>query len=126
MDFGVPMTGRSVFVVWQHPLFFEAVRLLLNESSVSLVGATSDPVQARSQIEQLNPNVVILEHADDQPLEEEDRETMAILNAGPHVIRLSLADNELNVYRRERRTIGKIEDLVNLLKNDIDLKGTVD
>ena len=120
------MAGRSVFVVWQHPLFFEAVRLLLNESSVSLVGATSDPQQARTQIEDLSPNVVILEHSDDQALEEEDRETMAILHAGPHVIRLSLADNELNVYRRERRTVGKIEDLVNLLKNDVDLKGTAD
>lgn len=114
------MSGNKVFVIWSHPLFFEAVRLLLHESDVPMVGATSDHRNAREQIQTIKPDVVILEESEDQQQEDEEQETMAILKAGSHVIRLSLTDNELNVYRRERRTVGKIEDLVNLLTGDSD------
>jgi DNA-binding NarL/FixJ family response regulator len=112
------MTGYKVFVIWSNPLFFEAVRLLLHESAVPMVGATSEHRTAQEQIEKLKPEVVILERSEGQPQEIEEQETMAILKSGAHVFRLSLSDNELNVYRRERRTVGKIEDLVNLLTGE--------
>lgn len=108
-----------VFIIWTHPLFDEAVRRLIEGWGVSVVGSTSDRILAREQIEALDPSVVILEDADDRS-EDEERKTMAILNASPHVIRLNLNDNELRIYRRERRIVGKIEDLEKLLLEDVD------
>ena len=108
------MQATRVFIVWAHPLFDEAVRRLLEQWGVDIVGSTSDQDTALKQIEDLNPEVVILEDADD-PSEAEEKQAMAIINQSPHVIRLNLNDNELRSYRRERRTVGKIEDLANLL-----------
>jgi hypothetical protein len=33
------------------------------------------------------------------------------------VVRLSLADNELKIYHREQRTVGRAEDLLHLVQN---------
>jgi DNA-binding NarL/FixJ family response regulator len=112
------MQSPHVYIVWAHPLFDETMRRLLHEWGVSIVGSTSDPQTAIEQIENLNPGVVILEDADD-PSEAEEQQTMAIINASPLVIRLNLKDNELRSYRRERHTVGKIEDLANLLLPDL-------
>lgn len=107
-----------VLIIWTHPLFEEAVRRLLQDWGVNIVGSTSDRNSAHEQIATLDPSVVILEDADDQS--EDDEQTMAILNASAHVIRLNLNDNELRIYRRERRTVGKIEDLEKILLADVD------
>ncbi len=111
------MQVPRVFIIWAHPLFDEAVRRLLQQWGVSVVGSTSAQQTALEQIEALKPEVVILEDADD-PSETEEQQAMAIINQSPHVIRLNLNDNELRSYRRERRTVGKIEDLANLLISD--------
>lgn len=109
------MTQRRAYVIWTHPLFHEAVRLLLGQSRVALVGASSDHATARTQIAALKPDVVIVEQANDELQAVE--ETVAFLHAGSRVIRLSLADNELVVYKRERRTVGTVEDLVSLIES---------
>ena len=108
-----------VLIIWTHPLFEEAVRRLLQDWGVDIVGSTSDRFSAREQITTLNPSVVILEDADDQS-EDDVQKTMEILNASPHVIHLNLNDNELRIYRRERRMVGKIEDLEKILLADVD------
>ncbi|TFH37530.1 MAG: response regulator transcription factor [Anaerolineales bacterium] len=113
-----------MFIIWTHPLFDEAVRRLLQDWGVNIVGSTSDLLAAQEQLTTLNPSVVILEDADD-PSEAEEQKTMAILNASTHVIRLNLNDNELRIYRRERRTVGKIEDLANILMRDMDTPDSV-
>jgi DNA-binding NarL/FixJ family response regulator len=113
------MQVPRVFIVWAHPLFDETVRRLLQEWGASIVGSTSDQQFALEQIGVLEPGVVILEDAND-PSETEERQAMAIINASPHVIRLNLNDNELRSYRRERRTVGKVEDLANLLLSDLE------
>jgi AmiR/NasT family two-component response regulator len=118
------MTGDSmgmprVFIIWTHPLFDEAVRRLLEGWGASVVGSTSDRMMAQGQIAALNPSVVILEDADDYS-EDEEQKTMAILNAIPNVIRLNLNDNEVRIYRRERLTVGKIEDLEKILISNVD------
>lgn len=117
---GDSMGMPRVFIIWTHPLFDEAVSRLLEGWGVSVVGSTSDRMFAQDQIAVLNPSVVILEDADDYS-EDEEQKTMAILNAIPNVIRLNLNDNELQIYRRERRTVGKIEDLEKILLSDVDL-----
>lgn len=113
------MPQPSVFVIWAHPLFDEAVRRLLQNWGANIVGSTSDQGTALEQIANLTPDVVILEDAE-YPSDAEEQQTMAIINASPHVIRLNLNDNELRSYRRERRTVGKVEDLANLLMSDLE------
>lgn len=107
------MPGRRVFVIWTHPLFHESVRLLLAQSRVEIVGATSDHAAAQSQIAALGPDVVIVEQANGEA--QASVETMSILRAGPRVIQLSLADNEISLYQREQRTAARAEDLVRLI-----------
>lgn len=107
------MPGRRVFVIWTHPLFHDSVRLLLGQSQVEIVGATSDHDAARSQIAALTPDVVIVEQTDEG--EQSSVETMSILRAGPRVIQLNLSDNQISLYRREQRTAAEAEDLVRLI-----------
>lgn len=113
------MAQPRVFIIWAHPLFDETVRRLLQDWGVDVVGSASDQHTALSEIASLNPNVVILEDPD-EPSDSEQQKTMAIINASPHVIRLNLNDNELRSYRREKRTVGKIEDLADLLMSDLE------
>lgn len=114
MVFGDKMGMPRVLIIWTHPLFEEAVRRLLQDWGVDIVGSTSDRNDAREQIITLDPSVVILEDADDQS-EDDEQKTMAIMKASTHLIRLNLNDNELRIYRHERRMVGKIEDLENIL-----------
>jgi DNA-binding NarL/FixJ family response regulator len=107
------MPGKRVFVIWTHPLFHDSVRLLLSKSEVEIVGATSDHAAAQNQIAALAPDVVIVEQTDGE--EQSSVETISILRAGPQVIRLGLADNEISLYQRERRTAAKADDLVSLI-----------
>jgi len=107
------MKARRVFVIWTHPLFLESVRLLLSKAQVELVGATSDHLQAHDQIAALAPEVVIVEHTDGE--EQASQETIAFLRAGARVVRLGMADNEISLYSRERRTAVKADDLAKLI-----------
>jgi AmiR/NasT family two-component response regulator len=110
------MATRRVFVIWTHPLFRETVSLLLRHPLVELVGTTNDHSAARSQIIKAQPDVVIIEQNNDD--EHAGEETVAILQHGPKVVRLSLADNELSIYLRELRTVEKVADLVWLIIGD--------
>ncbi|GMR09316.1 MAG: hypothetical protein BMS9Abin28_0134 [Anaerolineae bacterium] len=111
------MKARRVFVIWTHPLFLESVRLLLSKAQVELVGATSDHSQAHDQIVALGPEVVIVEHTDGE--EQASQETIAILRAGARVVRLGMADNEISLYSRERRTAVEADDLAKLITGSL-------
>lgn len=109
------METRRVFVFWTHPLFYEAVRLLLDDPSIDLVGAISDYVSAQQQIMKLQPDTIIVEES------EGDRfgEILVFLKnspAGARVIGLNLLDNQLFVYQRERKTVGQADDLLRLVQ----------
>lgn len=111
------MPERRVFVIWTHPLFLESVRLLLNRDQVELVGATSDHIEAQSQIAALSPDVVIIEETDGG--DEANLETFALLHAGARVVRLGMADNEISLYSRERRTAVEADDLAKLITGSL-------
>lgn len=110
------MAAQRVFVIWTHPLFRETVCLLLSHPLVELVGTTNDHSAARELIDQARPDVVIIEQFDGE--EQASEETIAILQQGPKVVRLSLADNELRLYLRELRIVEKVADLVGLITDD--------
>jgi len=99
---------RRVFVIWTHPLFFDFVRLLLRHPAIELVGATSDHATSQTEIDRLRPDAVIVEKAEE---EESPNEIVTILRSGPMVIRLSLGTNDLSTYQRKLWTLGRAEDL---------------
>ena len=109
------MAVRRIFVVWDHPLFHESVRRLLDRPGIEWVGAASDRERAHSQIAQLQPDTVLIE----EPEGDAASEAISILGAGSsdlRVIRLSLADNELTVYDRKQRRIVEPEDLLTMIE----------
>jgi hypothetical protein len=73
-------------------------------------------VTAREEIAQLSPDTVLIE-------EEESvcAEIMPLLEAGASdlkVIRLSLMENQLSLYRREQHTVTRAEDLLQLIRGE--------
>lgn len=110
------MATRRVFVIWKYPLFLEAVRQLLTSPDIEWAGESSDPVTAREEIAKLSPDTVLIE-------EEENAcaEIMPLLEAGAsdlRVIRLSLMENQLSLYRREQHTVTQAEDLLKLIRGE--------
>jgi DNA-binding NarL/FixJ family response regulator len=112
------MLIRRVFIVWSYPLFRETVRLLLKHPAVEIVGASSKYEEALAAIEELRPDTIIVEETEDVAVVR--IEALQFLKAfmwGPRVIRLSLQDNELWVYSRERRVIGDSTELLQLVRD---------
>lgn len=109
------MSESTVYVLWSNPLFQEVIQLLLSGSSLDVIGNSADHGLARKEIEELSPDIVIIETT--EASQESDEETFAFLQSGSRVIRLSLADNDLSIYRRERRTINNIDDLIGVMMN---------
>jgi AmiR/NasT family two-component response regulator len=109
------METRRVFVVWTHPLFYEAVRLLLDDPSIDLVGANPDYAAAHEHIMKLQPDTIIVEEKEGNL----SAEVFAFLRDSPmdaRIIGLNLSDNQLFVYHRERQTVGRANDLLRLVQ----------
>ncbi len=112
------MLSHRLFIVWSHPLFCELVRLLLEHPAILTVGSASEYGEALTKLETLKPDVIIVEETQDSAVT--PIEPLEILRAcpwAPRVIRLSLHDNELWVYHRERWTIGSREDFLHLVRD---------
>ena len=110
------MATRRLFVIWAHALFYDSLRLLLDRPGIELVGAASDYAAAREQIVSLRADTVLVEENEAGDIPDA---TLSLLEAGPacvRIIRLSLADNELIVYHREKRLVGKTDDLLHLIE----------
>ena len=110
--------ARRVFIVWSHPLFNETVRRLLDQSEVEVVGTESQRAAARAEIDILQPDTIIVEEDPDQAADYS--EALKLVESSPwepRVIRLSLQDNELWVYQREKWTIRTSGDLIDHIQD---------
>lgn len=83
---------------------------------MEIVGATSEHATSQILINDLKPDVVIVEEGEAGEFSLE--ETVSILQKTPRVIHIGLANNELSVYQRHKRTITKAEDLLGLILED--------
>lgn len=109
------METRRVYVIWIHPLFYEAVRLLIDDPDIELAGATSDYAAAHHQIMELNPDTIIVEQEEG----ELSTNMLVFLKDSPlidRIIGLNLTDNQLWLYQREKRMIGRAADLLQLIR----------
>ena len=112
------MRIRRVFIIWAHPLFHEAVRRILADTEIEWVGGTSDHAAAHDQIARLQPDTILIEEGEGGSASAEALEILEASSADVRIIRLSLADNELRVYQREQRTLGRAEELLRLIQSD--------
>ena len=111
---------RRVLVIWNNPLFSDAVRLVLEHSTIEFAGALNHHDATQDAIAARNPDVVIIEDSEiDGDL---NNEIMNILRSGPKVIRLSLESNELTTYQQHKQIVGEADDLLRLVleKDDQD------
>ena len=109
------MAIRKVFIIWNHPLSLESVRRLLNHEDVEIIGETTDFSAALKEIDQLNPDTVIVE----EKMGASRMTALSILESSQHVSRVigfSLSDNNINIYQHEEITAGSAEDLLHLVR----------
>jgi chemotaxis response regulator CheB len=110
------MVGRKVLVLWINPLFHETVRLLLQKADVEVVGALRHRAPWREQVQRHQPDTVIIESEPDET--SENGETLSILRSGPTVIRLSLSDNDISLYKRQQKNITDADELIELILSE--------
>ena len=111
------MSTRRVFIVWTHPLFHEAVCLLLEHPKIEIVGTNSDYKTAHEEILKVHPDTIIVEEGGKGMPED----VMKYLETYPWNLRvtfLNLNDNQLNMYQHEQRTMGRSEDLLHLILSE--------
>jgi DNA-binding NarL/FixJ family response regulator len=109
------METRRVYVVWTHPLFYESMRLLLDDPSIDVVGAISDYAAAHKQIMGLQPDIIIVEEKEGS-LSAEVLPFLRYSPLGAHIIEINLSDNQLHIYHREKRTVRQAKDLLHLIQ----------
>ena len=108
------MSGHQVFVIWKHPLFHESIRLLLKHPDISLVGSASDLANAYEEILSLQPGTILME-AVEKRHSDEVIDLLEICPWSLRVMLISLNDNQLSMYHREQKTVGKADDLLHLI-----------
>lgn len=110
--------AQHVFIVWENPIFFDSIRLLLTQLSIEVVGDSQVYAEALDAIEKVRPEMVVIEETAQNKSEELQRITHLLEDCswGPYVFRMSLQDNEMWVYHRRRWTINDKEDLFEIIR----------
>jgi DNA-binding NarL/FixJ family response regulator len=113
-----------IFVISGHLMFSQGLESLLRkEAGLDIVGQETDFSRAITRIEELQPDVVILDSDDAAP------KVASILGAssGVKVIRLSLQDNNLYVYQARQRITKSVVDLLEVIGEDLPaLRGAIE
>lgn len=110
------MVAKRMFILWRHPLFYDSLRLLLQDPQLILVGAGPADHTSLEEIVSSAPDVVIVEQPDGDDLQ--GTEELPPLGIGAKVVYLSLADNELNVVQRRRLMLTSVEEFRSLLLDE--------
>ncbi len=112
------MKPHRVFVIWNHPLFYESLRLILNNMQIEWLGASSSPIEARAEILVHKPDTVLVE---DEVNGNFSNRILDLFDSNPmsmRIFRLNLADNNLQIYHQEQRTVLQAEDLIRLITDE--------
>lgn len=116
------MSTHRVFIVWTHPLFHEAVGLLLKHPKIEIVGSNSDFKTAHKEILEIQPDTIIVEEGGKGI----PKDILKYLGTYPWNLRvtfLNLNDNQLNMYQHEQRTMVQAEDLLHLILSETNSGG---
>lgn len=113
------MNIHRVFVIWNHPLFYEAIRLSIRNSSVECVGAFQSIEEAYSQITKLHPDTILIEEIEDGDTSASVIELLEASSNDVRIFRLNMNNNELKIYHREEKIVMRADDLVQLIRNGV-------
>ncbi len=108
------MANRRVFILWKNPLFHESVRLLLNHPDVECVGSTTNHLDARSDILNFQPDIILLEETKED-IQWDAFEILKACSWSLRVVSLNLTDNQSCVLCREFATVNEADDLLRLV-----------
>jgi TorA maturation chaperone TorD len=109
-----------VLLVSQFPLFSEGLhKLLACEDQIEIVAEEEDATRAMERFKALQPDVVIVDS--ESPTGDLAALSLRILKEGKQVrvIGLSLRENAVYVYRKERIIAHRVEDLMNAIESDL-------
>ena len=107
-----------VYVLWEHPIFYDTARVILQHPKVEWSGGSSDMEQAKKAIFAHQPDIILVEQ--DQRFNPKD--IIQLLQnkfVEVRVISLSLNDNQVQIISHQQKTIVHEHDLLRLvLAND--------
>lgn len=107
---------KRVFMLSNQLMFSRGVENLLSgRANVELVGHENDAARAVKRIQELRPDVIILDSKD--PASASSRVVASILKEAPgaKVIALNLADDKIRVYHGEQRAANSVDDLLEVI-----------
>jgi DNA-binding NarL/FixJ family response regulator len=109
---------RRIYIVWVHPLFCDTVRLLLTHPSIEIVGLSNDYDTATEEVAKHKPDTIIIEDFEESAVTQiKTSEIMNLFPEAERIIRLSLKDNELWIYRHKHQSINNIEDFLSIIRD---------
>ena len=111
------MNKHRIFVIWNHPLFIESVRLLLRSEDIVWLGSSSNFEEAILAIEAQYPDTVLIEEAESGSIPAKMLELLETSSSNLRIFRLNLSSNDLKIYHREKKTVLQAEDLLDLIRN---------
>ncbi|MHB1160826.1 MAG: hypothetical protein ACYC66_03250 [Chloroflexota bacterium] len=111
------MPRSRVFILYSHGLFARGVQSLLSqEGGIEVIGMERDDRQAIDRIRALRPDVILVDSSDTP--EDHCLTISGIFQEMPEarVINLSLQENGIDVYDKQRITAAGPEDLLRILR----------
>jgi DNA-binding NarL/FixJ family response regulator len=109
------MDKPGVYVICVHPLLCDALRSLLQQAGIQIVGRSSDPGHGLTEIQHLQPQVVLLEGTAISSDLVEALRTYVGQASGRRLLLLDPGQNVLSIYTHRDQIVQSSDDLVKAL-----------
>lgn len=111
------MSKHRIYVLWRHALFDESVRLLVQKAGIEWAGSSSSLEEGLHAIEQLQPDTVFVEEKEGGSLPDSVMHLLETSQNRIRLFRLNIANNDLQIFYREQKTVLHVEELLQLVQN---------
>lgn len=111
------MAVHRVFIFWTHPLFREAVQLLLAHPEIEWVGSSSNYSGVNDLVASSSPDTILVEE-EAGSLPAGVMRVLETSQVNVRVVGLNLHNNQMHTYHRVERVVGKAEDLLHWILSD--------
>ena len=109
------MDKPGVYVICVHPLLCDALLSLLQQADIQIVGRSSDPGHGLTEIQHLQPQVVLLEGAAVSSDLVETLRAYVGQAAGRRLLTLDPDRSVLSIYTHQDQIVQSSDDLVKAL-----------
>jgi len=109
---------KRVFILSQQTMFSQGIETLLSqETGIEIVGRGTDLSASLECVQKNSPDVVIINCDDPEP--ELSSVVLDILRdrLGILIVGLSLRNNQISVYRGEKKQVRQVEDLLDAIQD---------